>query len=183
MSIIDVLSFRDRDEWRSWLAENYSTKDEVWVYIVRKRSKEGGLRLEEAVDEAVCFGWIDSKMKSLNKDRFMLRFCKRNADSVWSKLNRSRVERMMASGRMTEAGLISVEEAKRTGKWDKAYTSKISPNIPEDLAEVLRMNPPAMDKFMRPSNSAKLQLIVWVEGAKRSETRKSSTRAHMRVHQ
>ena len=65
MSIIDALSFRDRDEWRSWLAENYSTKDKVWVYIVRKQSQEGGLRLQEAVDEAVCFGWIDSKVWAL----------------------------------------------------------------------------------------------------------------------
>jgi len=79
---------------------------------------------------------------------------------------------MIKSGGMTEAGLVSVEEAKRTGMWDKAYTSKVSPIIPEDLAEALRLNPPAMDNFMRFSNSAKLQLIVWVEGAKRSETRK-----------
>ena len=172
MSTIDVLLFRDRDEWRSWLEKNHSTRDEVWVYILRKGSKEAGLRLEEAVDEAVCFGWIDSKMKSLNGDRFILRFCKRKSDSVWSKLNRSRVERMMESGRMTEAGLVSVEEAKRTGMWDKAYTSKVSPIIPEDLAEALELNPPAKDNFMRLSNSAKLQLIVWVEGAKRSEIRK-----------
>lgn len=172
MSTIDALSFRDRDEWRSWLAKNYSTKDEVWVYIVRKPSKQAGLRLEEAIDEAVCFGWIDSKMKSLNRDQFILRFCKRRTNSVWSKINRSKAERMIKSGRMTEAGLVSVEEAKRTGMWDKAYTSKVSPIIPEDLAEALRLNPPAMDNFMRFSNSAKLQLIVWVEGAKRSETRK-----------
>jgi uncharacterized protein YdeI (YjbR/CyaY-like superfamily) len=71
LSNISVLSFRDRDEWRSWLAENYSTKDEAWVYIMRKQSKEAGLRLKDAVDEAVCFGWIDSKMKSLNGDRFI----------------------------------------------------------------------------------------------------------------
>ena len=172
MSTIDVLSFSDRDEWRSWLAENYATKDEVWIYIVRKRSKMTGLRLEEAVDEAVCFGWIDGKMKSLNSDRFMLRFCKRKTDSVWSKINRRRAERMIESGRMMEVGLVSVEEAKKAGKWDKAYTSKVSPIVPEDLAEALRLHPPAMDNFMRLSNSAKLQLIVWIEGAKRSETRK-----------
>ena len=170
MSTIDILSFTGRDEWRSWLAENHSTKDEVWVYILRKGSKGDELRLEEDVDEAVCFGWIDSKMKSLNGDRFILRFCKRKPNSVWSKLNRSRVERMMESGRMTEDGLISVEDAKRTRKWDKAYTYKVSPIIPEDLAKALQLNPPAMDNFMRLSNSAKLQLIVWVEGAKKSET-------------
>ena len=176
MSTIDVLSFRERDEWRNWLAENYSIKDEVWVYIQRKRSKGIGLRLEEAVEEAICFGWIDSKMKSLDGDRFILRFCKRKLNSVWSKINRSRVERMIKSGRMTESGLVSIEEAKRTGMWDKAYTSKVSPIIPDDLAEALRMNPPAMDNFMRFSNSAKLQFIVWVEGAKRSETRKKRIR-------
>ena len=177
MSTIDALSFRDRDEWRSWLAKNYCTKDEVWVYIWRKRSKEAGLKLEEAVDEAVCFGWIDSKMKSLNGDRFILRFCKLKSASVWSKLNRNRVERIMKSGRMTEAGFVSVKEAKRTGKWDKAYTSKVSPIVPEDLVEALRLNPPAMDNFTHLSNSAKLQLIIWIEEAKRSETRKKRINA------
>jgi uncharacterized protein YdeI (YjbR/CyaY-like superfamily) len=172
LSTIDVLSFRDRDGWRSWLAENYSDKDEVWVYILRKGSKGAGLRLEEAVDEAVCFGWIDSKMKSLNGDKFILRFCKRKPKSVWSKINRCRVERMIRSGRMTKVGLVSVEEAKRTGMWDKAYTSKVSPVIPGDLEEALRLNSPAIEIFMRLPNSAKLQLIVWVKGAKRSETRK-----------
>jgi len=162
----------DRNEWRSWLAENYSVKDEVWVYILRKRSKSAGLRLEEAVDEAVCFGWIDRKMKSLDGDQFILRFCKRKPNSVWSEINRIRVERMIKSGRMTEAGLVSIEEAKRAGMWDKVYTSKVSPIVPEDLAEALRLNPPAMNNFICLSNSAKLQLIVWVEGAKRSETRK-----------
>jgi len=111
-------------------------------------------------------------MKSLDENRFILRFCKRKPESVWSKINRGRVERMMKSGRMTEAGLASVEEAKRMGMWDKAYTSKVSPNVPKDLAEALRLNPSAIDNFMRLSNSAKLQLIVWVEEAKRSETRK-----------
>jgi uncharacterized protein YdeI (YjbR/CyaY-like superfamily) len=172
LSTFDVLSFRDRDEWRCWLADNHSAKDEAWIYIIKKRSKEAGLRLDEAVDEAICFGWIDGKMKSIDEDRFILRFCKRKSYSVWSKINRSRAERMMKSGMMTEAGLISVDEAKRSGMWDKAYTSKVSPIIPEDLAKALRLNPPAIDNFMRLSNSAKLQLIVWVEKAKRPETRK-----------
>ena len=111
-------------------------------------------------------------MKSLNNSKFILRFCKHKSDSVWSKINRIRVEMMIGSARMTEAGLVTVEEAKRVGSWNKAYTSKVRPIIPEDLAEALRLNPLAMDNFMRLSNSAKLQFIVWVEGAKRSETRK-----------
>lgn len=171
LSTLNAILFTSRDEWRSWLEKNHSTKDEVWIYIQRKQSTEIGLRLEEAVDEAICFGWIDSRMKSLNGDKFVLRFCKRKPDSVWSKINRSRAERMIDSGRMTEAGLASVGEAKKTGKWYNVYTSKVSPTIPKDPEKALRQSPPAMDNFLRLSNSAKLQLIVWVEDAKKPETR------------
>ncbi|MDQ1278815.1 MAG: hypothetical protein QG670_75 [Thermoproteota archaeon] len=172
MSSDNVLSFTSRDEWRSWLEKNHSTEDEIWVYILRKHSNEVGLMLEEAVDEAICYGWIDSKMKSLNGDKFVLRFCKRKPNSYWSKINRNRAEKMIESGRMSEAGLASVEAAKKTGIWYNVYTSKVSPTVPKDLAEALRLNPPSMDNFTSLSNTAKLQLIAWVEEAKKPETRK-----------
>ena len=172
LSDIDALYFSGRDEWRNWLLKNHTTRNDAWIYILKKTSMKQGLRYDDAVDEAICFGWIDSKMRSLNSDSFILRFTKRRPNSVWSKINRDRVERMIASDRMTSAGLPSVEEAKRTGKWDKAYTSKTSPVIPKDLEDALKMHPHAMDNFMLLSNSTRLQLIVWIDEAKRSETRK-----------
>lgn len=152
--------------------ENHSVKADVWIYIIKKGVGEAGLSLEEAVDEAVCFGWIDGKMKSVDEKRFILRFSKRRPSSVWSKINRDRAEKMIESGRMAEAGLESVEEAKKTGNWYNAYTSKVSPTVPKDLAEALRTNPIAMDGFTHLSNSARLQLIVWIENAKKPETRR-----------
>ena len=172
MSDVDTLSFSARDEWRNWLVKNHTTTDDAWIYILKKTSKKQGLRYYEAVDEAICFGWIDSKMRSLDSESFILRFTKRKPNSVWSKINRDRVERMIKSDRMTAAGLASVEEAKRTGKWDKAYTSKTSPTIPKDLEDALKTHPDAMENFMRLSNSAKLQLTVWIDEAKRAGTRK-----------
>ena len=172
MPIDEILSLSRRDEWRSWLTKNHMTRDCVWVNILKKNAGKKGLRLDEAVDEAIRFGWIDGKMRSVSKESFILRFTKRRPNSVWSKINRERAERMMHSGRMMPAGLASVEEAKRNGKWDKAYTSRISPIIPKDLGDALKAHPPAMENFQHLSNSAKLQLITWIDEAKKMATRK-----------
>ena len=172
MVILETISFRNRDEWRSWLAANHNKKKDVWLFITRKKAEKDGLKLQEAVEEALCFGWIDSKMKSFDNNRFILRFSKRNPHSIWSKINQSRVQKMIELEKMTEAGLISVEEAKINGTWNRAYTSKVNPIVPKDLEEILNLNPSAKERFMTLTNSTKLQLIVWIEGAKRLETRK-----------
>lgn len=171
MSGSGMLEFRDRAGWRRWLEENHSAEDEAWVIIFKKGSKEEGLRYGEAVDEAVCFGWIDGGMRSLDGERFRLRFSPRRRGSVWSLLNRERAERLIGAGLMAEAGLRAVEEAKGSGMWDAAYTSRVEPEVPEDLSEALKENAEAWRNFEAFSNSAKLMYVRWVEGAKREGTR------------
>jgi uncharacterized protein YdeI (YjbR/CyaY-like superfamily) len=171
MSGSEVLEFGDRAGWRRWLEENHSQEDGAWVIIYKKGSKEKGLRYGEAVDEAVCFGWIDGGMRSLDGERFRLRFSPRRRGSVWSLLNRERAERLIEAGLMAEAGLRAVEEAKGSGMWDAAYTSRVEPEVPEDLSEALRENEEAWRNFEAFSNSAKLMYVRWVEGAKREGTR------------
>ena len=163
--------FLSGDEWRRWLSDNQSEAPEIWVVIQKKRSKKLGLRYEEAVDEAVCFGWIDGKMNRIDEDSFILRFSPRRKNSIWSRLNRERAERMIAAGRMAEAGLTSIEEAKSNGRWDSAYSSREEPDVPEDLEAVLRRSPPAWKNFNEFPNSTKFQYVHWVEDAKREKTR------------
>lgn len=171
MSGSDGLEFRDRAGWRRWLEENHSAEEAAWVVIQKKGSERKGLRYDEAVDEAVCFGWIDGGMRRLDDDRFRLRFSPRRRGSVWSLLNRERVERLMEAGLMAEAGLRAVEEARESGMWEVAYTSRVEPEVPDDLLEALKEDQEALINFEAFSNSAKLMYVHWVESAKREGTR------------
>lgn len=111
-------------EWHTWLADNHLQKTEVWLQIKKAKSEIAGIRLDEAVEEALCFGWIDSRMYSQDSDRFILRFSPRRPGSPWSLINRTRAEALIAAGRMTEAGMKTVREAQANGHWQTAYTSK-----------------------------------------------------------
>lgn len=164
--------FLDREEWRKWLEENHSSKKEIWVIIHKKKSGKEGLRYKEAVEEAICFGWIDSKMQSVDKIRFRQRFSPRKKNSIWSKNNKETAEKMIKVGKMKEAGLETVNEAKRNGKWNIAYSSKMPLIVPKDLAAALKEKESAGMKFNEFSNSTKLRYIYWVESARNNETRR-----------
>ena len=174
MSSDSVLNLRSRQEWRHWLQEHHSSDSSAWVTIHKKQDSTIGLRYEEAVEEALCFGWIDGKMKSVDKSTFILRFSVRKPDSIWSVSNRDRALRLLESGQMTEAGLARIEEARRSGKWDqpvsvKQFTAKKS--IPRDLENALKQDRGAWDGFSRFSDSTRYMYIYWVTSAKRPETR------------
>jgi len=164
--------FPDREEWHKWLQENHSSKKEIWVIIHKKKSGEEGLRYKEAVEEAICFGWIDSKMQSIDENRYRQRFSPRKKNSIWSKNNKETAEKMIQVGKMKEAGFEKVNEAKRNGKWNIAYSSKTPLIVPKDLATALKENELAGMKFNEFSNSTKLRYIFWVESARKNETRR-----------
>ncbi len=163
------LRFTDAGEWRLWLEANPKAKA-VWLTIRKKGSMRLGIGYEEAVEEALAHGWIDSKMKSVDADEFIQRFTPRRDDSPWSLRNKEIAERLIAEGRMTQPGLVCIETAKKNGWWDSAYTSKIPPKVPDYIeAELMKWN--AWEKFSALSNSARLQYVYWIEEAKRPETR------------
>jgi len=166
------LEFVDRCEWRRWLEENHSAEKEIGVIIHRKNSGSRGLRYEEAVEEAICFGWIDGKMQSLDAAMFRQRFTPRKKGSIWSKSNRDRAEKMIREEKMAPAGFEAVCEAKGNGRWNAAYSSKAALTIPEDLAEALKKNGVAWKNFCGFSNSTKRQYVYWVNSAKKDETRR-----------
>jgi uncharacterized protein YdeI (YjbR/CyaY-like superfamily) len=163
--------FLDRDEWRKWLQENYSSEKEVWVIIYKKNSGRKGLKYPEAVEEAICFGWIDSKMQSIDANRFRQRFSPRKKNSIWSQKNKETAKKMIQNGKMVLAGFEKIKEAKLNGKWATAYSSKKPPTVPEDLVKALKENESAWENFNEFSNSTKFQYVYWVNSAKKDETR------------
>lgn len=172
MSSLINESFPDRGEWRKWLEENHFLEKEVWVVIHKKKSGKKGLRYKEAVEEAICFGWIDSKMQSIDNNRFRQRFSPRRKNSMWSKNNKETAEKMIQAGKMTRLGFETINEAKRNGKWDAAYSSEMGSTIPDDLTKALMKDKIAWKNFKKFSNSTKLQYIYWVRSAKKAETKK-----------
>jgi uncharacterized protein YdeI (YjbR/CyaY-like superfamily) len=164
--------FKSITEWRSWLSENHVDEKAIWIIIQKKASKKQGIRYEEAVLEAVAHGWIDGKMKRLNDKEFMQRFTPRRRNSIWSLSNRERAELLISKGRMTPAGLKTVEEAKRNGRWDNAYSSSRGVvDVPKDLIEALKKNKTAHENFESFPPSARFMYIHWINEAKRQDTR------------
>lgn len=166
-----ALYFEDREAWRNWLKKNNDEASHAWLIFYKKSSGKKGISLEDSVDEAICFGWIDDRLRSIDSERFVLRFSPRKMKSVWSKINRERAERLMESGRMTIAGLAKVEEAKKSDYWEKAYTNKIKNAMPSDLEKALMIDKKAWDNFQNFANSYRNMYIIWVNGAKTDETR------------
>jgi len=160
-------------DWHDWIETHHDNELEVWLQIKKVKSIENGVRLEEAVDEALCFGWIDGKMHSLNKDHYILRFTPRKADSIWSMANRKRAESLIAEKRMKESGMEKIQEAKTSGRWQNAYSSKVKTEIPKDLLLALEADSVAYSNFASWSNSQRFQVIWWLEESKQVKTRES----------
>jgi uncharacterized protein YdeI (YjbR/CyaY-like superfamily) len=114
------LSFTTAEAWRAWLEENHATADDVWLMIYKKHSMTPSVSLEQTMQEAICFGWIDSLMQPIGDDRYALRSTPRRKGSNWSERNKVWADRLIGEGRMTEAGLAKIEEAKRNGRWDRS---------------------------------------------------------------
>lgn len=167
---LDKFTATNRQEWREWLEKNYRTSLGVWLIYYKVKSGKPSVRYSEAVKEALCFGWIDSKVKSLDEERYMQVFTPRKPNSVWSKLNKQYIAELIEQGLMTEAGLAKIAAAKQNGSWTKldAIEALI---IPDDLQQALAANPLANQYFQAFSNSSKKNILSWIDSAKRPETR------------
>ena len=172
MNSDEALHFKVRQEWRKWVEGNSSSVKEIWLLHYKKHSNKLSISHDDAVEEALCFGWIDGKLKSIDKDKFILRYSPRKANSVWSKINRDKAEQLIAQGMMTRAGLDKIEEAKRNGYWDTAYTNKTKYEMPVDLQKALMEDSKALNNFENFANTYRNMYIGWVKGAKTGETRK-----------
>ncbi|MEH2376523.1 YdeI/OmpD-associated family protein [Nostoc sp.] len=159
-----------RQEWRRWLENNHHTCFGIWLIYYKVKSGKPSVRYSEAVKEALCFGWIDSKVKSLDEERYMQIFTPRKLKSVWSKLNKQYIEELIEQGLMTTVGLEKIEAAKENGSWNSldAIEALI---IPLDLKQALEANTTAKGYFEAFNNSSKKNILFWIDSAKRPETR------------
>jgi uncharacterized protein YdeI (YjbR/CyaY-like superfamily) len=161
---------KSRQEWREWLQVNHATKQSVWLIYYKKKSNLPTVLYNDAVDEALCFGWIDSKAKPIDEDKYMQFFTKRKHKSIWSKINKEKIERLTKEGLMTKAGFEIMEIAKHNGSWtilDEAEALV----IPDDLDQEFQKRPSAKAYFFGLSRSDKRNILQWLVLAKRQETR------------
>jgi len=160
----------DKQDWRKWLELNHNKKEAVWLIFYKKKSSNHNLSWSDAVDEALCFGWIDSTKKTINTEKYIQYFSKRKAKSNWSKINKDKVKILIEQELMKEEGYKSIEIAKENGSWT-ILDEVEALAIPEDLKEKFVNYKGSMEYFESLSNSAKKILLYWVISAKRKETR------------
>jgi uncharacterized protein YdeI (YjbR/CyaY-like superfamily) len=162
---------RNRKAWRAWLEKNHAKSPGIWLVYFKKKSNKPTVTYAESVEEALCFGWIDSTMRPLDEERFIQRFTPRKPKSVWSALNKTRIEKMINEGLMTAAGLEKIEIAKENGSWTSIdHVEKLE--VPADLQKALNKNKTALKNFSKLANFAKKQILYRINSAKRPETRK-----------
>jgi uncharacterized protein YdeI (YjbR/CyaY-like superfamily) len=165
-----------RDGWRTWLQANHAIEKEAWLLINKKHVTGPGVTYDEALDEALCFGWIDGLMRSVDADTFMLRFSPRKARSIWSESNKGRVQRLIEEGRMAAAGLAAVRQAQQNGEWDRAAEREDTSVLPSELEDALQRDGRIWLKWESLAPSHKKQYIYWVTSAKTEETRQRRIR-------
>jgi len=173
--------FDSRDHWRAWLTDHHATASEMWLVFYKKHTGKSGLTYVEAVEEALCFGWIDGILKRLDDEKHTVRFTPRRKNSIWSELNKKRVARLIEAGRMTEEGLAKVREARANGQWDKAAVREDPTLVPPQLTTALAQNAQARENFEKLAPSYRKQFIYWVGMAKREETRRQRVAEAVRL--
>lgn len=167
---IETFYAKSRQEWREWLQDNHDKKQSVWLIYYKKKSAIPSVVYSDAVDEALCFGWIDSKAKPIDEDSYMQFFSRRKPKSVWSKINKEKIERLTKQGLMTEMGFEAIERAKQNGSWTLLDEAEAL-IIPQDLEDEFQKRPNAKQYFSSLSRSDKRNILQWLVLAKRPETR------------
>ena len=165
---------KTRNAWRQWLEEHHDKLPGVWFTFYKKESGKRRVTYDEAVEEALCFGWIDSLPKKIDEHRSALKFSPRRPKSVWSELNIKRIQELIDKKLMTPAGLEKIERARADGSWEKLSASNLQVKtgvIPVDFEKALKKNKEALINFRAFSPSCKKQFLSWIDSAKRPETR------------
>lgn len=166
-----ILSFADHDAFYNWLAAHHASWDELWLQIHKKGSGLPTVSYQEAVCAALCWGWIDGIKKSLDERSFLQRFSPRRPKSIWSQVNTKHVARLIEAGLMQPQGLAHVEAAKADGRWDAAYASSRSMEMPEDFLLALGRDTAAAEFFATLNAANRYAILFRISGAKKPETR------------
>ncbi|HEX2181278.1 MAG TPA: YdeI/OmpD-associated family protein [Rubrobacteraceae bacterium] len=168
---LPVIPFASRDAWAAWLDEQHATSDGLWLKIAKKGSGIETVTYAEAVEAALCYGWIDGQVRKFDEDYYLQRFTPRRARSKWSKINRQKATELIERGEMKPAGLREVERARADGRWDAAYDAPSTAQVPDDLLRELEKNDPAREFFETLDGRNRYAILYQIGDAKRPETR------------
>jgi len=175
MTTTPLMSFRNRRQWRAWLAKHHTSSAGVWLVFYKRHTGVESIPYEDTVREALCFGWIDSLIKRLDDDRYALKFTPRQATSKWSQINRKRWAELKAAGLLTSAGLAAAPT-------DNTYAPRpLVPDLPVFIAKALKTNHKAWKFFRQLAATHRRQFVVWIYMAKRTETREKRIRESIRL--
>jgi uncharacterized protein YdeI (YjbR/CyaY-like superfamily) len=168
---LPIMPFASREAWEAWLEEEHATSDGLWLKIAKKGSGIETVTFAEALDAALCYGWIDSQRGGFDERFFLQRFTPRRPRSKWSQVNREKVAKLMEAGRMRPAGLREVERAKADGRWDAAYEPQSAATVPEDLRLELEKNEGAREFFETLDRANRYAMLHRIQDARKPETR------------
>lgn len=168
---LPILLFESQQKFADWLAENHDQSDGLWLKLAKKGADVPSVTYDEAVETALCYGWIDSQKKGFNESFWLQRFTPRKPKSIWSRINREKVEQLIASGQMRPAGLAAIELAMQNGRWDAAYDSQKTITIPDDFQAELEENPKAKAFFATLNSVNRYAILFRLQTARKAETR------------
>jgi uncharacterized protein YdeI (YjbR/CyaY-like superfamily) len=168
---LPVVSFPTPKAWDAWLVKHHASSGGVWLKMAKKASGIDSVTYVEAVEVALCHGWIDGQGNPLDDTYWLQRFTPRRSASKWSRINRERAQALMATGRMKPAGLRQVEQAKADGRWDRAYEPPSTASVPDDFAQALQKSKKARDFFSTLDRANRYAILYRINDAKRPETR------------
>ena len=168
---LPIVQFEERQAWASWLEENHAASSGVWLRLAKKASGLASVTYDEALEVALCYGWIDGQKKSYDDSSWLQKFTPRGAKSIWSKVNRGKAEQLIARGHMKPAGLAAIERARQAGRWDAAYDSQSNASVPEDFQAALDQNAEAQAFFATLNSRNRYAILFRIQTAKKAETR------------
>ena len=160
----------NRKEWRQWLRSNHNKQAAVWLIMYKRDSGRSTISWTEAVEEALCYGWIDGRRKPVDDESFVQYFCRRKPKGTWSKINKEKVQELIDKKLMTKAGLAAIETAKQNGAWNSLDEAE-ELIVPEDLEKAFKLHPGSKQYFTGLSKSVRKFMLTWIAMAKRAETR------------
>jgi uncharacterized protein YdeI (YjbR/CyaY-like superfamily) len=173
---LPVVAFESEDAWEKWLEAHHASSNGVWMKFFKKRSATPTIVYKEALDSALCYGWIDSQVRKFDDNAYLQKFTPRRAKSVWSKINIEHISRLTKEGRMTPAGLEKVEAAKKDGRWDAAYASPANVTMPEDFKRALDANEEAKRFFTTLNKANTYGILTRIQFARKAATREKRIR-------
>lgn len=166
-----TLTFANQAEWESWLELNGSVTSGAWLRLAKRTANQQTVSYAEALESALCHGWIDGQKQAESEHYWLQRFTPRTARSIWSKINKAKAEALIAAGRMQPAGMSEIDRAKQDGRWEGAYSSASKSTIPDDLQKALNANKKAKAFFATLNNQNRYSILFRIQNVKKAETR------------